>query len=79
MNLWYNRLNYNSLLKLKSTKNKALLYLVKLALEVLKDKQLENGLWDLKLLRNRDKDLSLWIALLICRIFKNFYGFQNTI
>ncbi len=36
-------------------------------------RQLENGLWDLKLLKTKDKDLPLWITLAICRIFKNFY------
>jgi hypothetical protein len=43
------------------------------ALSWLRDKQTENGLWDLKLLRTKDKDLPLWIALVICRIFKNFH------
>ena len=43
------------------------------ALNVLTDRQLENGLWDLKLLRTKDKDLPLWIALAICRIFKNYH------
>jgi len=46
---------------------------IKLALNTLREKQLENGLWDLKLLKTKDKDLPLWIALAICRIFKNFY------
>jgi len=46
---------------------------IKLALNTLRDKQLENGLWDLKLLKTKDKDLPLWIALAICRIFKNMY------
>ena len=46
---------------------------IDLALNTLRDRQLENGLWDLKLLKTKDKDLPLWIALAICRIFKNFY------
>lgn len=37
------------------------------------ERQLETGLWDLKLLRSKDKDLPYWIALAIYRIFKNFY------
>ena len=43
------------------------------ALNWLVNRQLDNGLWALKLLRTKDKDLPLWIALVICRIFKNFY------
>jgi len=46
---------------------------IKMALETLRDRQLENGLWDLKLLKTKDKDLSLRIALAICWIFKNYY------
>ena len=46
---------------------------IKLGLNTLKSKQLESELWDLKLLRSKDKDLPLRIALSICRIFKNFY------
>jgi hypothetical protein len=45
---------------------------VKNALNWLKERQMKSGLWDLKLLRTRDKDLPLWITLVICRIFKNF-------
>ena len=37
-------------------------------------RQQENGTWELTLLRNKDKDLSLWISLAICRVFKRFYG-----
>jgi hypothetical protein len=36
--------------------------------------QQENGTWKLMLLRNKEKDLSLWISLAICRVFKRFYG-----
>ncbi len=46
---------------------------IEMALNILRDRQLENGLWDLKLLKTKDKDLPLWIALAICRIFKKFY------
>ncbi|MFX0106449.1 MAG: hypothetical protein ACFE75_13315 [Candidatus Hodarchaeota archaeon] len=46
---------------------------IKLALNTLRERQLENGLWDLKLLKTKDKDLPLWVALAICRIFKKFY------
>lgn len=42
------------------------------ALNWLANKQLDNGLWDLKLLKTKDKDLPLWIVLVVCRIFKNF-------
>jgi hypothetical protein len=33
-----------------------------------------DGVWKLNLLRNKDKDLSLWLSLTICRVFKRFYG-----
>jgi squalene cyclase len=33
-----------------------------------------DGVWKLNLLRNKDKDLSLWLSLAICRVFKRFYG-----
>ena len=46
---------------------------IKLAVETLRDKQSESGMWDLKLLKTKDKNLSLWINLAICRIFKRFY------
>jgi len=45
---------------------------IKLALETLRDKQSESGMWDLKLLKGKDQNLSLWINLAICRIFKRF-------
>ena len=47
---------------------------IKLALKFLIDKQSESGKWDLKLLKTEDQNLSLWINLAICRIFKRFYG-----
>jgi hypothetical protein len=37
-------------------------------------RQQENGTWKLTLLRNKDKDLSLWLSLAICRVFKRFYS-----
>ncbi|MFX1554835.1 MAG: hypothetical protein ACFFBV_12975, partial [Promethearchaeota archaeon] len=46
---------------------------IDLALNTLRDRQLENGLGDLKLIKTKDKDLPLCIALAICRIFKKFY------
>ncbi len=37
------------------------------------DSQQKNGLWELKILKGRNKDvLKLWLALAICRIFKRF-------
>jgi hypothetical protein len=47
---------------------------IKLALETLRDKQSESGMWDLKLLKGKDQNLSLWINLAICRIFKRYYA-----
>ena len=47
---------------------------IKLALETLRDKQLKSGLWELKLLKTKDKNLSLWINLAVCRIFKRFFA-----
>lgn len=47
---------------------------IKFALKEIRSCQLENGLFDLKLLKTKDKDLPLWIALLICRIFKNYFS-----
>jgi len=32
------------------------------------------GTWQLKMLRNKDPSLSLWIHLTICRVFKRFYN-----
>ncbi len=45
------------------------------ALEWLINKQQENGVWDLKLLKGKSvKDIKLWIVLVICRLLKRFYG-----
>jgi hypothetical protein len=46
---------------------------IKQALDWFRDMQKNNGLWELKLLKVKDKDLNLWIALTICKIFKRFY------
>jgi hypothetical protein len=34
--------------------------------------QSESGLWNVHLVRGKDKDLNLWIALAICRVIKRF-------
>jgi hypothetical protein len=44
------------------------------ALEWFTARQQENGAWKLTLLRTKDKDLSLWLSLAVCRVFKRFYG-----
>lgn len=36
--------------------------------------QQHDGTWQLKLLRNKDPSLGLWIHLTICRVFRRFYG-----
>jgi len=46
---------------------------VKEALEWLRDRQQENGLWKVMLLRTKDKELIFWVSLAICRVFKRFY------
>jgi len=43
------------------------------ALEWLITRQQENGVWNLSLLRTKDKELSSWVNLAICRVFKRFY------
>jgi hypothetical protein len=47
---------------------------IKEGLNELRNQQLESGLWDLKLLRTKDKDLPFWVALSVCRIFKNYFS-----
>jgi len=42
-------------------------------IEWLVDKQHSDGTWRLKLLKTKDKHLSHWIALTICRVLKRFY------
>ena len=39
------------------------------ALDTLGDRQREDGLFELKLLRIKDKDIEFWICLVICRLF----------
>jgi hypothetical protein len=44
------------------------------ALEWFTTRPQEDGVWKLTLLRTKDKDLSLWLSLAICRVFRRFYG-----
>lgn len=47
---------------------------IQTALEWLRDRQQENGLWMLTLLKGRSiEDLPWWISLTVCRIFKRLY------
>lgn len=46
---------------------------VKKALQWFVNRQQENGLWKLALLKTGKKDLSHWIGLTVCRIFKRYY------
>jgi hypothetical protein len=43
------------------------------ALDWFVDKQEKTGLWKLKMLRGKGKDLHLWLDLAVCRVFKRFY------
>ena len=43
------------------------------ALEFLCNKQNDDGIFDLKIVRGGDKDLPLWICLAVCRLFKRYY------
>ena len=43
---------------------------IKNAFNWLKNRQQENGLIDLKMLKGKDKNFKFWICLVICRIFK---------
>ena len=45
---------------------------IKKAMDWLINVQNENGLWNVHLMKGKDKDLSLWIALAICRVVKRF-------
>ena len=45
---------------------------IKKAMDWLINVQNENGLWNVHLMKGKDKDLSLWIALTICRVVKRF-------
>ncbi len=42
------------------------------ALNWLKSRQEDDGLFDLKLQKGKDKDLKFWLCLAICRLFKRF-------
>lgn len=44
------------------------------ALKWLIERQEDDGSFRLKLLRTRDRNLSFWVCLAICRILKRFYG-----
>ena len=44
------------------------------ALRWLKNRQNDDGLFELKLLKDKDENLKFWICLAICRLFKRFYG-----
>jgi hypothetical protein len=46
---------------------------VKEGMDFLRQRQTSDGLFDLKLLMTRDKDLKYWICLAICRMFNRFY------
>jgi len=43
------------------------------ALNRLKSRQEDDGLFDLKLQKGKDEDLKFWVCLAICRLFKRFY------
>ena len=46
---------------------------IRLGLRWLAGRQGRDGLWDVKLLKTRDKDLRLWIGLAASRIFRRFH------
>ena len=46
---------------------------IEAALNWLKDKQKEDGLFNLKIVRGKDKANPYWISLAVCRLFKGFY------
>lgn len=49
------------------------------ALQWFIDNQQETGMWELKILKGKNKAvLQLWLALAICRIFKRFYSEPNS-
>ena len=47
---------------------------VQRALAWLVERQVYDGTFKMKLLRDRDKNLNYWVCLAICRIFRRFYG-----
>ena len=46
---------------------------IRKALDWFVDKQEKNGLWKLRMLRGKGKDLHFWLDLAVCRVFKRFY------
>lgn len=46
---------------------------IEAALQWLKDKQRDDGLFDLKIVRGSDKATPYWMCLAVCRLFKGFY------
>jgi hypothetical protein len=44
------------------------------SLNFLRDKQSQKGIFDLKLVRGRDKDLPYWITLAVSKLFKHYYS-----
>jgi hypothetical protein len=47
---------------------------IKNALGWLTEQQAKDGSFRLKLLRDRDRNLTYWVCLAICRVFKRFYS-----
>ncbi|MGZ7047845.1 MAG: prenyltransferase/squalene oxidase repeat-containing protein [Methanobacterium sp.] len=47
---------------------------IKEGLDFLREKQMKNGNFNLKITRGSDKDLPYWICLAVCRLFKRYYG-----
>jgi hypothetical protein len=45
---------------------------VRKGVEWLLSRQQRNGLWDLTMLKGKDKEISLWMCLAICRVIKRF-------
>jgi hypothetical protein len=47
---------------------------IQAGLDWLRDRQREDGLWQLQLLRTGAKDTRLWVSLAIARVFRRWYG-----
>lgn len=47
---------------------------VRKGVEWLLSKQQRTGLWDLTMLKGKDKEINLWMSLVICRVIKRFYS-----
>ena len=45
---------------------------IRKALDWFVERQERNGLWNLRILRTKDRDLPLWLALAISRVFQRF-------